>query len=742
MQLVKSLTNSNKIKLSNHNISDECFCFSSKVDKDLKYQDVYYVVANDSLYIFNQEFELIRKIHKDDFEDFKFEHSINYVLLYIVKDNQYDLIGCFEKDNKDISNLSKDIFDNPKAIKKDNNVCPYCNSIINPKKGYCNKCYGKVNIIKRLLKYAKNYKIIYISMIALFLLSSATSLLITVFSSKTLYNQILTPTGKYYGKIMLFASVYFALEVILHLLQILYRTTIIKASNKLAYEMKNDVFSSLSNLSLSFFTNKQTGTLMNRIIYDVNQIYNFIISAIPNFIINVTKLMTLLVYLLIINYSLTLIAIAPSVIIVIIFIYFFPIMNKKWEQNNLRNNNLTSIITNTFEGFRTVKAFSKEDKEIKRFAKSSLATRNTFIQNERFRNIFYTIVLLLISSSGILLWYFGGLKVIENELDYGDFYLFVATLEMLYGPLEYLTSIIFQDLARVISSGRRIFEIKDAKAQIIEKENPITLNNIKGNVRFENVSFSYDGINLILDNISFEIKENSTLGIVGKTGVGKTTLVNLLSRLYDPTKGKILIDGIDIKDVSLKSLHQNVALISQDIYLFNDSIYQNVKYAKEEASYQDVIEACKKAGAHDFIINLKNGYDTILGKENINLSTGQKQKLAIARAILLDSKIIIFDEATSAMDSINERKIQEAINNLSKGKTLIIIAHRLSTLKDANILIVLDNNKIVERGTLKQLIELNGLFKQLYDIQQEALKHLRIGDEYDGLSRLSTIKTD
>ena len=738
---INSLSKENIAKLKQYQINDIDFYAMSNLDLNLRYNQTHFIVSNDTLYVFDTNFDLLNSFSKQEITGFKIDSLLSYGRLYLIKDEKYYLIGCFKKEQTStflrFEKLGSSIFDKAKTNKEINdNRCPYCHSLINPKKGYCTKCYGKTSVLFRLLKYGKNYQIIYISMILLFVVTSLIALAITALTNKILYNEILNVNGKWYGKIMLFVCAFLILEILLTTLQIIYERIVIKASAKLSYEIKMDVFNSLSRLPLSFFSNKQTGSLMNRIIYDVNQIYYYIIGNVPNFIINLTKAVVLFVYLLISNVSLTLLSLSTIPLLIVLFVWFFPRMSKRWEQHSIKNNAMTSIVTDTIEGFKEVKVFSNSQNEIERFNRSSNQVKDSYIRTRRFRQIFYPIIMYIISFSVLILWYFGGRLVIDNKLEYGDFALFVAGLEMLFSPLESLISFIFQETPRIISSGRRIFEIKDANNNIIEKDNAINLNNIKGDIEFDDVSFAYENNKEVLKNISFKVKANTSLGIVGKTGAGKTTIVNLLTRLYDIESGNIKIDDINIKDVTLKSLHQNVALISQDIYLFNESIFENVRYGKPDATYEEVIDACKKANAHDFIINLANGYDSIIGSNGIDLSGGERQRIAIARAILLDPKIIIFDEATSAMDTITERKIQDSINNLANNKTLIVVAHRLSTLKDIDNIIVIDNKTIIEQGTPEELIKQNGRFKQMYDIQQQALQHIRIGDEYDGLSKM------
>jgi ATP-binding cassette subfamily B protein len=313
-----------------------------------------------------------------------------------------------------------------------------------------------------------------------------------------------------------------------------------------------------------------------------------------------------------------------------------------------------------------------------------------------------------------------------NDFSYGQLIKFVAYVNMIYTPMYFFADMIDWSAAST-NALQRLFEIYDTTPDITESENAITLDSVDGRVEFKNVDFSYVRNRKIINNVSFDVPAGNTLGIVGHTGAGKSTIVNLLMRLYDCDEGEILIDGINVKDLSFKTLYENIAIVSQETYFFIGSILDNIKYAKPDATHEEVIRAAKLSGAHDFIIKLPDGYHTQIGFGYKDLSGGEKQRLSIARAILRNPKILILDEATAAMDTETEQRIQNAITALTKDKTTIMIAHRLSTLRDADELVVIEKGKVAERGTHSELLSIeDGVYNKLYTLQAEALKNAGI----------------
>jgi len=315
----------------------------------------------------------------------------------------------------------------------------------------------------------------------------------------------------------------------------------------------------------------------------------------------------------------------------------------------------------------------------------------------------------------------GGMMVINGEISLGVLLVFLSYLGMLFGPLNFLATV-SNWWARCMDAAQRVFEVIDAHADIVEPENPVHLTQMKGEIAVKDVWFQYDPATPVLKGMNLHVPAGQTLGIVGKTGAGKSTLANLIARLYDVTAGSIAVDGVDVKELSLKELRTNIGIVSQEIYLFIGSIIDNIRYARPDATLEEVIWAAKMASAHDFIVTLPDGYETRVGAGGQELSGGERQRLSIARTIIQNPKILILDEATAAMDTETEGKIQEALNKLQTGRTTLAIAHRLSTLKDADMLAVINDGTVVETGTHEELMKKKGEYHKLYAIQMEGLK--------------------
>lgn len=728
--------------LKENNIEDVKMYANIDFDLNLKYNTIHLLVANNSLYVI--ENNNVTQYKKDNFDRLKIDYLLDYGRIYLCKDNNYTLIGYFSRAKNDLialfnryllKILNNELTEDDILTIEHNSdflhFCPKCGNPIPRGETHCPNCYGKGNTLIRLLKYCKKYTGYILNIALLLLISGFLGIITPIFTNKFFYNKVLIENDSmWYGKVLYFIIIFLILEIIASIVKIIYGVTLAKTSARLCFDMKNDVFISMERLSLKFFQDKETGNLMNRVVWDSNRLFYFILDTVPSVAIELLKFFGILTYLIMLNYQLGLLVLIPIPFVILIFLKAFPKFERNWEQNFARNNNLTSLVSDTLEGFRVVKVFSGTRKESKKFNEVSNNLKKAYIHQRQFQSLVYPFVSTIIGISVLIVWGIGGYFIIsKGSINYGEFATFVAGLDILYAPLEFLSSAIFGEFPRALNSARRIFEIIDSKGEVQESKNPVDLKEIKGDIKFEDVTFSYEKSKIILKNISLHIKENSSIGIVGKTGVGKSTLVNLLARLYDVDEGKILIDNINIKDISFKSLHKNISMISQDTYLFKGTIMENIKYAMPNALEEDVIEAAKIANAHEFIMNLPQGYDTKIGEGNISLSGGQRQRISIARAVLLNSKIIIFDEATAAMDTITEKAIQQSINNIKVGKTIIMIAHRLSTLKDVDYLYVIDNKKVIEQGTMEELVKLDGEFAKLYNIQKEALKHITIGDD-------------
>ena len=478
---------------------------------------------------------------------------------------------------------------------------------------------------------------------------------------------------------------------------------------------------------------------MTQVNSDAGTIYGFFCDILPAFAVNIVQVLAVLVVMFLLNPLLCVAAVilVPLSIVAIRFIY------RKLDLLHYRrfgkSRSLNSSLSDMLSGARVVKAFSGEEDEKKRFDKKSQAVANADLETSEYEATVFPAVGLLLHLGSVFVWALGGVMILLNYrypsfisdgavLTYGTLATFLSYVSMIYSPLFFFVNMVSMTADSMNAMGRLI-EIMDAKPEVVESAKPLSPETVSGRVTFEDVGFSYTVGHPVLKNISFDLPAGKTLGIVGKTGAGKSTLANLLIRLYDPSEGRILLDGVDLKDLSFEYLRNSISIVSQDTYLFSGTILENVRYANKNASLEEVLYACVASGAHDFIMKLPDGYDTKIGQGNADLSGGERQRLSIARAILKNPKILILDEATAAMDTRTEQIIQRSITALSKGRTTLIIAHRLSTLRDADELIVLDKKTVVERGTPQELLRQKGEYFKLYKLQLEALRTIGISEE-------------
>ena len=612
--------------------------------------------------------------------------------------------------------------DDPKS-----NRCPKCgNRYPEKNRKICPKCMDKGKLFRRIAGFFLKYKLYLVLSLVSLVFMTALSILASYFSAGFFYREVLEEDGSFYGMIAFVLVLVVGAKLLTTGSTIVnnYVTSIIAA--KVNFDLKKTIFGAIERLSLGFFTSRQTGGLMTQINNDSNTIYDFFCNILPYFIVNVVKVAVLVVLLLLIDPLLSLLSLMVIPVSFIVMRISYAKNRKLHAKRYSSQRSMTSFLSDELSGMRVVKAFSKEKEEIERFDARSARLAQADIRRGVFNTFFSPLSGFILYTLGILVALgVGGWFVIQGRLDYADLMMFTTYMNMIYSPLFFFSEM-SEMTADCSNSLQRLFEIMDSQPEVCEAENPMRCDTFRGDVRFDNVSFSYIKNHKVIDNVSFEVEAGKTLGIVGHTGAGKSTLANLLIRLYDPESGTVTIDGTDIKKLAFADLYRNIAIVSQETYLFMGTILENIRYARPDASYDEVIAAAKAAGAHDFIVKLPDAYDTKIGFGYKDLSGGERQRLSIARAILRNPKILILDEATAAMDTETERKIQSALTELVKGKTTIMIAHRLSTLRDADSLIVIENGKVAESGTHDELMARDGVYHKLYSLQIEALKNAGI----------------
>lgn len=483
-----------------------------------------------------------------------------------------------------------------------------------------------------------------------------------------------------------------------------------------AWQMVEDIrlkmYDSLQKMSLGYHSDKQTGELMSRVINDTRTFEVLLAHAIPTVVVNGLTLLGVFLFLANMNLTLALLTLVPVPFLVWLVQKFSKISRPLFRKNQEKVGELNAILQDNLSGIREIKAFTQEEHESKRTGLALASQTKAMLKALKVSNAFHPGIEFVASLGTAIVVFFGGRLALAGQLPVKDLVAYFLYLNAFYQPIMALGQI-NEGLQEALGSARRVLSIIEAEPEIVESPNGVKLGRAKGRVEFRNVSFQYVDKIPVLQDISFLIRPGETLALVGATGVGKSTIASLIPRFYDPDEGKILIDNTDIRDFTLKSLRQQISIVSQDVFLFNGTVLDNIVYGSPAASAEDILRAAKAANAHEFILDLEEGYSTRIGERGVKLSGGQKQRLSIARAILRDAPILILDEATSAVDTKTERLIQEALNKLKSEKTALIIAHRLSTIQDADQIILLEEGRIAERGSHQELLALGGLYYQL-----------------------------
>lgn len=602
--------------------------------------------------------------------------------------------------------------------------CPKCGEPYpDPNRPVCPKCVDKRSTFKRLLGMFGEFKGSVGLILLTIILANVMAVLGPVFGSQMFYDEVLSEDGKYFGQILMMILIMLSVNAGSLVMRVASGVITSRVVPIVAHRLRVKIFSSMQRLSLDFFTNKQTGSLMSRVDRDSMNIYWFFTDIVPYGLTNTVKLVGITVIMIMLSPVLSVGLIVSVAMIEIVQQRFYKDQRKLYRKFDVATRSANSVLSDAMNGQRVVKAFANEDREIKRYsAKNDSAFGINCRINSRLANTipliwtFYRVVNKLIFCLGAVL-------VIRGHILFGALTALVSYTEMAYEPINFFTWI-GDRWARCMDAASRMFEIMDALPTVKEAEEPVHIESMKGDIELKNVTFEYEAGRPVIKDISFKVEAGKMYGIVGKTGAGKSTIINLMARLYDVTGGEITIDGVNVRNIASEDMRRNIGIVTQETYLFMGSVADNIRYADPEATMDEVIEAAKAANAHEFITKLTDGYDTIVGEGGVSLSGGEKQRISIARAIIQKPEILILDEATASMDTRTERKIQAAIDKLKEGRTIISIAHRLSTLRDADMLCVIENGELKETGTHDELIRAKGKYYELYRLQSESLKFI------------------
>lgn len=739
---------------------DILFFAKTDIDLDYHYTDVYCVATNDTLAVLSGKRNIISskkflgnfhtttefsQYSYEEYEisklsDFSCDMNITSGLFSALYDGERRGIARFSMSCKNkififldnIKKLSENGSISPDEIKTDDEelCCPKCgNRYTDPKRKICPKCMDKAKLLKRLSVFFLKYKFYMIVSLVTLISTTALAALLPYIKGSVLYDDVLEAGGKHYGKILYVILLIVGTKFLSVVASTINGIVTSRISARVSYDIKKTVFDAISKLSYGFFTSRQTGGLMTSVTADANSIYFFFCDGLPYLLINIVQFIVITGIMISINVWLTLGAFVCVPVFLAAYRLLLLAFDKLYAKNHSKRRSFNSVITDILSGIRVVKAFAREDDEEARFNAKSRDFSDSSKTIGVVNSCSFPAINFIMHIGSYVVWVAGGWLVMTNTsgdgFELGTLMTFVGYMGMIYEPMGFFSEI-SRWWAECMNSISRVFEILDSIPEVEESENPTPLTKPMGAIAFSHVSFGYDKTRKIFDDIDFSVEPGETIGIVGETGAGKSTLVNLLIRLYDVAEGKITVDGVDVRDLSFEDLHKAVAIVSQETYLFEGTIMENIRYAKPDATDEEVFMAAKIADAHSFIIKYQDGYETRVGRGHKALSGGECQRVSIARAILKNPKILILDEATSAMDTGTERRIQKALGLLSKGRTTLMIAHRLSTLRDADRIVVIENGKMPEYGTHRELLDKRGVYHNLYKLQAQALKTIGI----------------
>ena len=486
--------------------------------------------------------------------------------------------------------------------------------------------------------------------------------------------------------------------------------------------LRAEMVRKLQSLAVVYYDRHQVGSMLGRVAHDSEAMHGLMYQITGGFLLQIAQLIGVGAMLVWINPKLALFTLIPVPLVILGTSIFwrkvYPRYYRLWDASSKQITVLSGMLT----GIRVVKAFSQEDREYERFSKTSEQLRDWRLWVENANAWYSAAMSIVFSLGGLIVWYVGGRDVIGNSMSLGELIAFLAYLGMFYAPLSALSNFTSW-LTSFLTGSKRVLELLDTPLTVLEPSRPVAWENVQGEIRFEEVTFGYDRNQPVLKNISFDVKAGEMVGIVGRSGSGKSTMVNLLGRFYDVQEGRILVDGIDLRDVSSQQLRERLGIVFQESYMFRGTIWRNLSFGRPTASLEQGLEAAKAAGAHDFICRQQLGYETLLGENGSGLSGGEKQRLSIARTLLYDPKILVIDEATSNIDAEAEKSIQEALKVLIRGRTTLAIAHRLSTLRNADRILVFDQGRLIEQGSHAELLALDGTYARLVRIQTSVSKN-------------------
>jgi len=594
--------------------------------------------------------------------------------------------------------------------------CDQCGRMLPEKDGICPACIKKRDTLRRLITYVMPYR--FRAIVLVLLTIGATFLgLVPPYLVKHIIDDVLT-LGAGFDLLLLLVGGLLAINILTWGGEVVRRWLNTWVGFRAVEDLRAELYRALQYLPLRFYEKRKVGAMISRMTNDSDLVEIYLLFDIPFIFSNALMVVGILVLLFYMNWELTLYVLLPVPPIIIGSSLIWSRLQGYWRRWSAKWSRLSSHLNESITGIRVIKAFAQEQRESRRFDSRNRALQDVSVSAERSWLVFFMVTSFFMSFGAFFVWYFGGRQILYQKLMLGELMAFISYLWMLYRPLKWFGDF-YSFMVRAFAGAERIFEVIDARSEPFADPDAVPVPRLEGRVTFRDASFGYDPGKIVLRDVDLDVQPGEMIGLVGKSGVGKSTMINLICRFYDVTRGGLEIDGIDIRKIRLEDLRSQIGLVAQQSFLFNDTIAENIRYGKQNATFEEILRAARAANAHEFIITKPDGYDMVVGEQGNKLSGGEKQRLAIARAILHDPKILILDEATSSLDTQTEKKIQEAIARLIEGRTTFAIAHRLSTLRSADRLVVLDGGKIAEVGTHAELMARERIFYNLVKTQQQ-----------------------
>lgn len=594
--------------------------------------------------------------------------------------------------------------------------CPKCGRAL-PGTSVCPRCAGeRGRTFRRFWDLCRPYAVPLLA-ITLFMIGMSATSVAQQYVQRRFIDDVLVPAEGNLADVAAFFGVMFtliALFMTFYIVNVLWSNSL---GTRITRDLRARTFRKVNELSMSFLNSRQTGELMNRVVEDSNRVREFMEEVFAQMFSQVFIMFGALMAMFVMNWKLTLLALAFAPVGLVLIRLFRRHERRLWRQRWRFDDKVNDRLQDVISGIRVVKSFGQEKRESERFRAYAERLMTLQRRNEVFWATLYPAVTLFLTAGTILVTYFGGSEVLRARMSPGALVQFLGYTGMLYGPLQFVSRLP-RMLMRLTTALERIYDVLDEEPLLADTPDAVD-REIEGDIVFEDVTFGYKSYEPVLEHIDLKVKKGEMIGLVGSSGAGKSTVINLLMRLYEVDDGRILVDGTPLPAFSQRSLHRQIGVVLQETFLFSGTVFDNIRYAKPEAEATEVISAAKMANAHEFITKLPDGYDTYVGERGYTLSGGERQRIAIARAILHDPKLLILDEATSSLDTETEYQIQEALGRLTSGRTTFAIAHRLSTLREADRIVVIDRHRIAEVGSHNELIRKKGIYYGLVTAQLE-----------------------